>query len=66
MAIDSFVTKHNSYSGSFLFLSDHFKQKMVIGAGGQLIARIAREAGLDLSSAFMCEVRLKLSVTLKS
>lgn len=39
---------------------------MVIGPGGQLIARIAREAGLDLMNAFMCEVRLKISATLKS
>lgn len=51
---------------SFLFLSDYFKQKMVIGPGGQLIARIAREAGLDLMNAFMCEVRLKISATLKN
>ncbi|MCI4394342.1 hypothetical protein PGIGA_G00167700 [Pangasianodon gigas] len=40
--------------------------KMVIGPGGQLIARIAREAGLDLTNAFMCEVRLKISATLKN
>ncbi|MCJ8748551.1 hypothetical protein PDJAM_G00166110 [Pangasius djambal] len=40
--------------------------KMVIGPGGQLIARIAREAGLDLMNAFMCEVRLKISATLKN
>ncbi|XP_053474432.1 GTPase Era, mitochondrial [Ictalurus furcatus] len=40
--------------------------KMVIGPGGQLIARIAREAALDLMNAFMCEVRLKISATLKN
>ncbi|XP_062844623.1 GTPase Era, mitochondrial [Trichomycterus rosablanca] len=40
--------------------------KMVIGPGGQLIARIAREAGIDLTNAFMCEVRLKISATLKN
>lgn len=39
---------------------------MVIGPGGQLIARIAREAALDLMNAFMCEVRLKISATLKN
>lgn len=39
---------------------------MVIGPGGQLIARIAREAGMDLTHAFMCEVRLKISATMKN
>lgn len=40
--------------------------KMVIGPGGQLMARIAREVGVDLTSAFGCEVRLKISATLKN
>uniref|UniRef100_A0AAR2M0M5 GTPase Era, mitochondrial n=1 Tax=Pygocentrus nattereri TaxID=42514 RepID=A0AAR2M0M5_PYGNA len=39
---------------------------MVIGPGGQVMARIAREAGEDLTNAFMCEVRLKISATLKN
>ncbi|KAL7834986.1 hypothetical protein SRHO_G00292330 [Serrasalmus rhombeus] len=39
---------------------------MVIGPGGQVMARIAREAGEDLTNAFMREVRLKISATLKN
>ncbi|XP_063060171.1 GTPase Era, mitochondrial [Engraulis encrasicolus] len=35
--------------------------KMVIGAGGQLIAQIAREAGQDLTRIFLRNVQLKIS-----
>lgn len=38
---------------------------MVIGTAGQMVARIAREAGEDLSSIFLREVKLKLSVKLR-
>ncbi|PIO27858.1 hypothetical protein AB205_0119980, partial [Aquarana catesbeiana] len=36
--------------------------KLVIGADGQLISRIAKEAGQDLMNAFLCDVRLRLTV----
>ncbi|XP_072286455.1 GTPase Era, mitochondrial [Pyxicephalus adspersus] len=36
--------------------------KLIIGAGGQLINRIAQEAGRDLMNAFLCDVRLRLTV----
>ncbi|XP_039221448.1 GTPase Era, mitochondrial isoform X4 [Crotalus tigris] len=39
--------------------------KMLIGHQGQVIGRIATEAGYDLMDAFLCEVQLKLSVQLK-
>ncbi|XP_070591586.1 LOW QUALITY PROTEIN: GTPase Era, mitochondrial [Erythrolamprus reginae] len=39
--------------------------KMLIGQHGQVISRIATEAGYDLMNAFLCEVQLKLSVQLK-
>ncbi|XP_054482491.1 GTPase Era, mitochondrial [Anoplopoma fimbria] len=39
--------------------------RMVIGTAGQMVARIAREAGEDLSRVFLREVRLKLSVKLR-
>ncbi|XP_063150988.1 GTPase Era, mitochondrial [Candoia aspera] len=39
--------------------------KMLIGFQGQVISRIATEAGHDLMNAFLCEVQLKLSVQLK-
>ncbi|XP_020505627.2 GTPase Era, mitochondrial [Labrus bergylta] len=39
--------------------------KMVIGAGGQVVAQMAREAGEDLSRVFLREVKLKLSVKLR-
>ncbi|KAM8835495.1 GTPase Era, mitochondrial [Synchiropus picturatus] len=38
--------------------------RMVIGAGGQMVAQIARETSEDLSRIFLREVRLKLSVKL--
>lgn len=40
-------------------------QKMVIGAAGQMVAQIAREAGEDLSRVFLREVRLKLTAKLR-
>ncbi|XP_018610992.2 GTPase Era, mitochondrial isoform X2 [Scleropages formosus] len=40
-------------------------QKMLIGQGGHMIGRIAREAGQDLMNVFRCEVKLKLSVKMK-
>lgn len=39
--------------------------KMLIGPGGQMIKKIAQEAGVDLMNAFMCDVRLSLSVKVK-
>ncbi|XP_040194465.1 GTPase Era, mitochondrial [Rana temporaria] len=39
--------------------------KRVIGTGGQVISKIAREAGQDLMNAFLCDVRLRLSVKFK-
>ncbi|XP_029375237.1 GTPase Era, mitochondrial isoform X2 [Echeneis naucrates] len=39
--------------------------RMVIGTAGQMIARIAQEAGEDLSRIYLREVRLKLSVKLR-
>uniref|UniRef100_A0A8C7HZQ5 GTPase Era, mitochondrial n=1 Tax=Oncorhynchus kisutch TaxID=8019 RepID=A0A8C7HZQ5_ONCKI len=40
--------------------------KMVIGQAGQMVARIAREAGDDLSTVFLREVKLRLSVKVKN
>lgn len=40
-------------------------QKMVIGTAGQMVAKIAREAGEDLSRVYLREVKLKLSVKLR-
>ncbi|XP_030648415.1 GTPase Era, mitochondrial isoform X2 [Chanos chanos] len=39
--------------------------RMVIGQGGHMVAKMAREAGNDLSDVFMREVRLKISAKLK-
>ncbi|XP_063811968.1 GTPase Era, mitochondrial [Pseudophryne corroboree] len=39
--------------------------KLVIGAGGELIGRIANEAGRDLMDVFFCDVQLRLSVKFK-
>lgn len=47
--------------GSFLPL-----QKMLIGAGGQVVARIAKEASEDLSRVFLRDVKLKLSAKLRT
>lgn len=48
--------------GVFLFWC---LQKMVIGASGQMVAQIAREAGEDLSRVLLREVRLKITAKLK-
>uniref|UniRef100_A0A6G1R5K7 GTPase Era, mitochondrial n=1 Tax=Hypotaenidia okinawae TaxID=2861861 RepID=A0A6G1R5K7_9GRUI len=39
---------------------------MLIGRGGSVISRIAQEAGQDLMNVFLCEVRLKLKVEMKT
>uniref|UniRef100_A0A8C8S9G0 GTPase Era, mitochondrial n=1 Tax=Pelusios castaneus TaxID=367368 RepID=A0A8C8S9G0_9SAUR len=39
--------------------------KMLVGRGGDLIRRIAREAGEDLMNIFLCDVHLKLCVKLE-
>ncbi|XP_042647756.1 GTPase Era, mitochondrial isoform X2 [Tyto alba] len=39
---------------------------MLIGRGGKVISRIAQEAGQDLMNVFLCDVRLKLRVDVKS
>ncbi|NXG62162.1 ERAL1 GTPase, partial [Hemiprocne comata] len=39
---------------------------MLIGRGGKVITRIAQEAGQDLMNVFLCDVRLKLKVEMKS
>uniref|UniRef100_A0A8C5T5M5 GTPase Era, mitochondrial n=1 Tax=Malurus cyaneus samueli TaxID=2593467 RepID=A0A8C5T5M5_9PASS len=41
-------------------------KRMLIGRGGKVISRIAQEAGRDLMNAFLCDVRLKLQVEVKS
>lgn len=49
-----------------LHLKKDTHMKMVIGPGGQLISRIAHEAGEDLSQIFLREVRLKITATIKN
>ncbi|XP_051491950.1 GTPase Era, mitochondrial isoform X2 [Apus apus] len=39
---------------------------MLIGRGGKVVSRIAQEAGQDLMNVFLCDVRLKLKVEMKS
>ncbi|XP_069730271.1 GTPase Era, mitochondrial isoform X1 [Phaenicophaeus curvirostris] len=39
---------------------------MLIGRHGKVISRIAQEAGQDLMNVFLCDVRLKLKVEVKS
>lgn len=41
-------------------------QKMLIGAGGQVVARMAKEASEDLSRVFLRDVKLKLSAKLRT
>ncbi|XP_067463628.1 GTPase Era, mitochondrial [Thunnus thynnus] len=48
-----------------LYAKKETHMKMVIGTAGQMVARIAREAGEDLSQIFLREVKLKLSVKLR-
>ncbi|NXH09724.1 ERAL1 GTPase, partial [Bucco capensis] len=40
--------------------------RMLIGRGGKVISRIVQEAGQDLMNAFLCDVRLKLKVDIKT
>uniref|UniRef100_UPI0037E85553 GTPase Era, mitochondrial n=1 Tax=Semicossyphus pulcher TaxID=241346 RepID=UPI0037E85553 len=47
-----------------LYVKKETQMRMVIGRAGQMVARMAREAGEDLSRVFLREVRLKLSVKL--
>ncbi|KAF3706667.1 GTPase Era, mitochondrial ERA-like protein 1 Precursor [Channa argus] len=48
-----------------LYVKKDTHMKMVIGTAGQTVARIAREAGEDLSRVYLREVKLKLSVKLR-
>uniref|UniRef100_A0A3B1KIB6 GTPase Era, mitochondrial n=1 Tax=Astyanax mexicanus TaxID=7994 RepID=A0A3B1KIB6_ASTMX len=48
-----------------LHVKKNSHMSMVIGPGGEMMAKIVQEAGQDLTSAFMQEVRLKISATLK-
>ncbi|KAJ8275785.1 hypothetical protein COCON_G00075370 [Conger conger] len=48
-----------------LYMQKDSHMKMVIGLGGEIVGRIAREAGEDLANVFLCDVRLKISVHLK-
>uniref|UniRef100_A0A3B3BMU5 GTPase Era, mitochondrial n=1 Tax=Oryzias melastigma TaxID=30732 RepID=A0A3B3BMU5_ORYME len=48
-----------------LYTKKESHMKMVIGASGQMVAQIAREAGEDLSRVILREVRLKITAKLK-
>lgn len=48
-----------------VYVKKETHMKMVIGAAGQTVARMAQEAGADLSRIFMTAVKVKLSVKLK-
>ncbi|XP_078080748.1 GTPase Era, mitochondrial [Mustelus asterias] len=39
--------------------------RLIIGQGGQLIGKIARDVGQDLMNIFLCDVQLKLCVKVK-
>ncbi|KAJ8342898.1 hypothetical protein SKAU_G00328260 [Synaphobranchus kaupii] len=45
-----------------LYVKKDSHMKIVIGQAGQVVARIAREAGEDLTSVFLRDVKLKISV----
>lgn len=49
-----------------LYAKKETHMRMVIGTAGQMVARIAREAGEDLSRVFLRDVKLKLSAKLRS
>ncbi|XP_028839627.1 GTPase Era, mitochondrial [Denticeps clupeoides] len=49
-----------------LYVKKDSHMRMVIGQGGQLIAKIAHEAAEDLSRIFNKEVKLKISAKLKN
>ncbi|KAG5844394.1 hypothetical protein ANANG_G00162060 [Anguilla anguilla] len=48
-----------------LYVKKEGHMKMLIGQAGQVIARIAGEAGEDLANVFLCDVRLKITVKVK-
>ncbi|KAG7483757.1 hypothetical protein MATL_G00041650 [Megalops atlanticus] len=48
-----------------LYVKKEGHMKMLIGQAGQMIARIAQEAGKDLMNVFLCDVKLKISVKVK-
>lgn len=48
-----------------LYTKKETHMRMVIGTAGQMVARIAREAGEDLSRIYLRDVRLKLSAKMK-
>ncbi|XP_032432478.1 GTPase Era, mitochondrial [Xiphophorus hellerii] len=48
-----------------LYTKKETHMTMVIGAAGQTVARIAREAGEDLSRVYLRDVRLKISAKMK-
>lgn len=48
-----------------LYIMKANHMRMVIGAGGQMVSRMAKEAGEDLSRVFLRDVRLKLTAKLK-
>ncbi|XP_040906680.1 GTPase Era, mitochondrial [Toxotes jaculatrix] len=48
-----------------LYVKKDTHMRMVIGTAGQMIARIAQEAGEDLSRIYLREVKLKLSAKLR-
>ncbi|XP_053313037.1 GTPase Era, mitochondrial [Spea bombifrons] len=48
-----------------LLVSKENHVKLLIGRGGQLISKIAQEAGQDLMNIFLCDVRLRLAVKFK-
>ncbi|NXF95184.1 ERAL1 GTPase, partial [Eubucco bourcierii] len=49
-----------------LFVPRKSHMMMLIGRGGKVISKIAEEAGQDLMNAFLCDVRLKLKVDLRT
>ncbi|KFP23804.1 hypothetical protein N325_07491, partial [Colius striatus] len=49
-----------------LLVSRKSHMPMLIGRRGELISRIAQEASQDLMNVFLCDVRLKLKVEVKS
>lgn len=48
-----------------LYAKKESHMRMLIGTSGQMVARIAQEAGEDLSRVFLREVKLRLSVKMR-
>ncbi|KAI1902897.1 hypothetical protein AGOR_G00021040 [Albula goreensis] len=48
-----------------LYVKKETHMRMLIGQAGQMVAKIAQEAGLDLMKVFLCDVKLRISVKLK-